>query len=72
MDAVTYSNSDVETFTKKHFILVRFDRLKQPEVMEQFHAFTTPTIIVQDAEGREHRRKLGYLDPQSFLGELSP
>ena len=72
MDAVTYSNGDVEIFIKEHFIPVRFDRLEQPEVMEQFHASKTPTIIVEDAEGREHRRNVGYLDPPRFLGELSP
>ncbi len=72
MDAVTYSNDDVETFIEEHFIPVRFDRLEQPGVMEQFHASKTPTIIVEDAEGREQKRNVGYLDPQSFLGELSP
>ena len=72
MDTVTYSIGEVETFIEEHFIPVRFDRLEQPEVMEQFEASKTPTIIVQDAEGREHQRNVGYLDPQSFLSELSP
>jgi hypothetical protein len=31
----------------------------------------TPTVIVEDAEGREHRRRQGYLDPKRFVGELA-
>jgi hypothetical protein len=71
MGAVTYPNPEVERFINEHFIPVQFNVVEQPAVMEQFNTPWTPTLIVQDAEGREHRRSSGYLDPQRFLGEMS-
>ncbi len=71
MGAVTYPDPQVERFINEHFIPVQFDVVKQPEVMDQFHTPWTPTIIIQDAEGGEHRRSQGYLDPQRFLGEAA-
>jgi hypothetical protein len=71
MGAVTYPNPEVERYIQQHFIPVQFNVVEQPEVMEQFNASWTPTLIVQDAEGREHRRSQGYLDPQRFLGEMA-
>jgi hypothetical protein len=71
MGAVTYPNPEVERYIQQHFIPVQFNVVEQPEVMQQFNAAWTPTLIVQDAEGREHRRSEGYLDPQRFLGEMA-
>src|SRR5713226_10650005 len=71
MGAVTYPNPDVERFIGQHFIPVQFNVVEQPEVMDQVNASGTPTLIVQDAEGREHRRSQGYLDPKRFLGEMA-
>jgi hypothetical protein len=71
MGAVTYPNREVETFISEHFVPVQFNVVEQPEVMDRFNTPWTPTIIVQDADGREHRRSQGYLDPRRFLGEMS-
>jgi hypothetical protein len=71
MGAVTYPNPDVERFIQQRFIPVQFNVAEQPEAMERFNSTWTPTLIVQDAEGREHRRTQGYLDPQRFLGEMA-
>jgi len=71
MGAVTYPNPDVERYIQQHFIPVQFNVVEQPEVMEQFNSPWTPTLIVQDAEGREHRRSQGYLDPARFLAEMA-
>src|SRR5437764_9105384 len=71
MGAVTYPNPEVERFIQQHFIPVQFNVAEQPEAMERFNSTWTPTLIVQDAEGREHRRSQGYLDPQRFLGEMA-
>src|SRR4051794_40373982 len=72
MGAVTYPNPDVERFINEHFIPVQFNVVEQPEVMDQFNTPWTPTLIVQDAEGREHRRSQGYWDPAPCRGERSP
>ena len=71
MGAVTYPNPEVERFIEEHFIPVQFNVVEQPEVMDRFNTPWTPTLIVLDAEGREHRRSQGYLDPSRFLGEMS-
>ena len=71
MGAVTYPNPDVERFIQQRFIPVQFNVAEQPEAMERFNSTWTPTLIVQDAEGREHRRSQGYLDPPRFLGEMA-
>jgi hypothetical protein len=71
MGAVTYPNPEVKRYIQQHFIPVQFNVVEQPAVMEQFNASWTPTLIVQDPEGREHRRSQGYLDSQRSLGEMA-
>lgn len=71
MGTVTYPNADVQRDVVEHFVPVQFNVVEQPEVMERFNSAWTPSIIVQDVEGREYRRSLGYLDPRRFLGEMA-
>jgi hypothetical protein len=71
MGAVTYPNSDVQRYIEQHFVPVQFNVVGQPEVVDRFNSAWTPSLIVQDAEGREYRRSLGYLDPPRFLGEMA-
>lgn len=71
MGAVTYPDARVEQFIADNFVPVQFNVADQPEAMEQFNSSWTPTLIIQDAEGREHRRTQGYLDPARFLAEMS-
>src|SRR5438105_9718143 len=71
MGAVTYPNPDVERYIGQHFIPVQFNVVEQAEVMDRFNTPWTPTLIVQDADGREHRRAEGYHDPRRFLGEMA-
>ncbi|MFN3651101.1 MAG: hypothetical protein ACK47B_16120 [Armatimonadota bacterium] len=71
MGAVTYPNPEVERYIAEHFVPVQFNVAERPEVMERFHTPWTPTLIVLDAKGVEHRRSQGYLDPERFLGEMA-
>lgn len=71
MGAVTYPNPEVARYIDQHFIPVQFNVVEQPEVIDRFNSAWTPTLIVQDADGREYRRSLGYLDPARFLGEMA-
>lgn len=71
MGAVTYPNPEVEQFLKQHFIPVQFNVVEQPDVMELFNTPWTPTLIVLDGDGKEHRRSQGYLDPKRLLAEMS-
>lgn len=71
MGAVTYPNPEVERLIEEQFVPVQFNVVEQPDVMERFNTPWTPTLIVQDAEGREHRRSQGYLGPERFIAEMS-
>jgi len=71
MGAVTYPDPKVESYIQEHFIPVQFNVVDQPDVMDRFNTPWTPTLIVEDAEGREHRRCQGYLDAPRFLAEMS-
>lgn len=71
MEAETYPEDSVRGYIEEHFVPVRFNVLEQPEVAKRLDSGWTPTIIVEDAEGREHRRSEGYLDPKRFVGEAS-
>src|SRR3954451_14556262 len=70
MGTRTCPNKEVEQFIQQHLVPVQFNVAEQPQAMEQFNSTWTPTLIVQDADGREHRRSQGYLDAQRFLGEM--
>ena len=71
MGAVTYPNPEVAEFIRSHFVPVQFNVVEQPDVMERFHTPWTPTLIVMDGDGKEHRRSQGYLDPPRFLAEMA-
>lgn len=70
MDTVTYPQQDVQAFIREHFVPVQFNVLERPEIKRQFNSGWTPTLIVQDADGHEHRRSYGYLDAKRFVGEM--
>lgn len=71
MGAVTYPEPDVASYIGAHFVPVQFNVIEHPEAKGQFHAPWTPTLIVEDAEGQEHRRSEGFLDARRFLGEMA-
>jgi uncharacterized protein YyaL (SSP411 family) len=71
MDAVTYPDAAVQNFLNEHFVPVQFNVAEQPEVMAQFNTPWTPTLIIQDADGIEHRRAQGYHDAQRLLAEMA-
>ena len=71
MGAVTYPNPEVQSFIEQQFVPVQYNVKDNPGAFQQFNSSWTPTIIIQDADGREHRKSEGYLDPQRFLAEMS-
>jgi hypothetical protein len=71
MGAVTYPNPEVEQYLQQHFVPVQFNVVEQPDVMRRFNTPWTPTLLILDADGKEHRRSQGYLDPKRLLAELS-
>ncbi len=71
MGTETYPDGAVRSYVEEHFIPIRFNVLERPEAEDRFNSGWTPTVIVEDAEGCEHRRSQGYLDPKRFVGELA-
>lgn len=70
MGAVTYPDPAVQQYVREHFVPVKFDVVEHPEAMLRFNTPWTPTLLVQDPEGREHRRSQGFLDARRFLAEM--
>jgi len=71
MGAVTYPNAEVCSYIAEHFVPVQYNVVEQPDAMRWFNSAWTPTILIQDADGREHRRTHGYLDPRRMVAELA-
>jgi thioredoxin-related protein len=71
MEAETYPDEGVQGYIKGNPVWVEFNALEQPEVAERFECCWTPTILFEDAEGREPGRSEGYLDPKRFIGQAS-
>lgn len=71
MGELTYPDGTANSYLERHFVPVRFNTLEEPEIEAGFDSGWTPTLIVEDPEGREHRRSQGYLDVRRFVGELS-
>lgn len=67
----TYPDEAVRSYLERNFVPVRFNTIEEPEVEAGFDSGWTPTLIVEDPDGREHRRSQGYLDVRRFIGELS-
>ncbi len=67
----TYPDEAAESYLERHFVPVRYNTIEEPEVEADFNSGWTPTLIVEDPEGHEHRRSQGYLDMPRFTGEMS-
>ena len=52
------------------FIPVRINSQKQGEVFKKYLVSWTPTVLVLDAEGREHGRFSGFLPPQELCARM--
>ena len=52
------------------FIPLRINSQKQGEVFKKYLVSWTPTVVVMDAEGREHGRFSGFLPPQELCARM--
>jgi thioredoxin-related protein len=66
MGAVTYPNPGVAKFIDLNFIPVQVE-VSNKELMEKYNVSWTPTILVLDADGKEHYRSVGFLQPEVFI-----
>lgn len=71
METHTYPDPRVSRLVNLYSIPVKFITTEDPGVMARFHSYWTPTFMIHDVDGNEHRRSYGALDPNRFLGEFS-
>lgn len=66
MGAVTYPQEAVAKFVDYNFIPVQI-QVTNTELMQKYAVSWTPTILVLDADGKEHYRSVGFLAPEEFI-----
>ena len=69
MDAVTYPDSRVSDFVEKKMIPLQVPYNHQP-LSTDFNVKWTPTLVMLDAEGKEHHRTVGFLGPEELIPSL--
>jgi TolA-binding protein len=69
MGAVTYPQERVAKFLQLNFIPVQLQSSNKA-MMEKFAVSWTSTLIVLDADGREHYRIVGFLSPDDLIPTL--
>jgi hypothetical protein len=69
MGAVTYPDEKVTRFVDLNFIPVQIPTANA-ELMEKYVVKWTPTILVLDADGREHYRMVGFSTPEDFIANF--
>lgn len=65
MGAVTYPAAGVGSFIDLNFIPVQVE-VSNKALMDRYGVSWTPTILVLDADGKEHYRTVGYIPPEEF------
>lgn len=66
MDTVTYPHEKVAAFLKKNLIPLRIQFDTKPYAAD-FNISWTPTLVVLDAEGKEHHRTVGFLSAEELI-----
>jgi len=69
MDAVTYPDETVAKFIEEHLIPLRV-RYDAKPLSDHFNVRWTPTLVVLDQDGNEHRRTTGFLPPKELIPAL--
>ena len=67
MDTKTYRDPNVVELINKHFIPVRVDQDKQPDISNRYEDYGWPATVIFDANGGEIVKRRGYIGPQ-FMG----
>ncbi len=66
MGTVTYPNERVAKFLSLNFVPVQIQTTNS-EMMAKFAVSWTPTLIVLDADLREHYRAVGFFSPDDLI-----
>jgi hypothetical protein len=69
MGTVTYPEERVAKFLSLNFVPVQI-QTSNTEMTQKFAISWTPTLIVLDADGREHYRATGFFAPHDLIAAL--
>jgi hypothetical protein len=72
MNAGPYSDKKVQEYLQAEFIPVKSQCFwdKRTDAMKRFIVSWTPTLIVLDAQGKEHHRIVGFVPTDDFMANL--
>lgn len=71
MDTVTYPDSRVAAYIRRHFAAVKVPVKEKPEVAASYEVVWTPNVVVGDETGKAHYRIEGYLPPEDLIAQLA-
>jgi hypothetical protein len=69
MGTVTYPDERVAKFISLNFIPVQIETSNKA-MMQRFSVSWTPTLLVLDADAREHSRAVGFFKPDDLIATL--
>ena len=69
MGAVTYPDERVAKFISLNFVPVQIQTSNQA-MMQRFSVSWTPTLLVLDADRREHYRAVGFFNPDDLIATM--
>ena len=67
MEEVTFAAPSVINFISDHVVALRVP-ISDTALASEYRASWTPTLLVLDYYGREHKRSVGYLPPDEMVG----
>ena len=70
LDAVSWQDEKVIQVVTDWFTPLRINSQKHEDVFKKYGVTWTPTIVVLDAEGKEHYRFTGFLPPQELCARI--
>jgi uncharacterized protein len=63
MDEVGFRDPRVLDTIRRHYVPVRADIDREPEIMKRYGAYGVPAVVILDGKGKEIIRRRGYLEP---------
>ncbi|MBI4682671.1 MAG: thioredoxin family protein [Nitrospirae bacterium] len=70
MKKCTLITESVKEYIKKFFVPLKYESGRDSDQFLRFGVSAKPAFLVLDSEGNEVFRKIGYFDPDLFIGKL--
>ncbi|ASZ12068.1 DUF255 domain-containing protein [Chitinophaga pendula] len=67
MDEKTYGNTTVINYLADHYITIRSNQDKRPDLYARYKDYGWPATIIFNSNGEELTKEAGYMEPDTFL-----